>query len=45
MRTEHLATLGAREIPRRQFVREVARLVKQKPDASAWTVASELLAS
>ena len=45
MRTEHLATLGAQEISRRQFVREVARLVKQQPDPSAWTVEGELIVS
>ena len=34
---------GARAIPRRQFVREVARLVKQQPHASAWTVEDALV--
>ena len=45
MRTEHLATLGAREIPRRRFVREVARLVQMPPLASPWRVEQDLLAS
>ena len=35
--TSHLVTLGAREMPRRQFVREVARLAGQPPLASPWT--------
>jgi leucyl/phenylalanyl-tRNA--protein transferase len=42
MRTAHLATLGAVEIPRRQFVRTVARLVKQSPPSSPWVVDADL---
>lgn len=37
MRTEHLASLGAIEIPRRQFLQVVAELVKQPPVPSPWT--------
>ena len=44
MRTEHLATMGAREVPRRWFVATVADLVRQPPPATPWTVRPELLA-
>lgn len=37
MRTAHLASLGAREIPRREFLENVARLVRQPGLPSRWT--------
>jgi leucyl/phenylalanyl-tRNA--protein transferase len=36
MRTEHLASLGAVEIPRREFVRAVRELVTRPPVPSPW---------
>jgi leucyl/phenylalanyl-tRNA---protein transferase len=36
MSTPHLASLGAREIPRAEFVRDVARLVRQPAVPSPW---------
>ena len=42
MRTEHLATLGAREIPRRDFVRTVARLAALSPPPAPWTADPDL---
>ena len=36
MRTEHLASLGAVEVPRREFVRTVQELVKLPPVPSPW---------
>jgi leucyl/phenylalanyl-tRNA--protein transferase len=36
MSTHHLASLGAREIPRADFVREVARLVRQPAVPAPW---------
>jgi Leu/Phe-tRNA-protein transferase len=36
MRTEHLASLGAVEVPRRDFVRAVKELVKKPPVPSPW---------
>ena len=36
MSTRHLASLGAREIPRAEFVREVGRLVRQPPVPAPW---------
>ena len=44
MRTEHLATLGAWEMPRRQFVRTVARLVALPPPGP-WTADPDLLSA
>jgi leucyl/phenylalanyl-tRNA--protein transferase len=44
MRTDHLATMGAREIPRRQFVGIVADLVGQPAPLTPWSVAPDLLA-
>jgi leucyl/phenylalanyl-tRNA---protein transferase len=38
MSTEHLASLGAREIPRAEFVSRVERLVVQEEVAGAWRV-------
>jgi leucyl/phenylalanyl-tRNA--protein transferase len=36
MSTRHLASLGAREIPRADFVREVARLVRRPAVPAPW---------
>ena len=36
MSTRHLASLGAREIPRAEFVRDVARLVRQPAVPAPW---------
>jgi leucyl/phenylalanyl-tRNA--protein transferase len=36
MATSHLASLGAREIPRREFVAHVGHLVRRPPVASPW---------
>ncbi|HEX6210263.1 MAG TPA: leucyl/phenylalanyl-tRNA--protein transferase, partial [Methylomirabilota bacterium] len=36
MRTAHLASLGAREIPRRDFLTSVERLVKEPAVPSPW---------
>jgi leucyl/phenylalanyl-tRNA--protein transferase len=44
MRTEHLASLGAIEIPRQQFVRRVEALVQQPPVPSPWRFDPELAA-
>ena len=41
MRTAHLVSLGAIELPRREFVRTVERLVRLPPIA-AWTLDDEL---
>jgi leucyl/phenylalanyl-tRNA---protein transferase len=38
MSTPHLATLGARDIPRPQFLAEVDRAVAQPPIPSPWTL-------
>jgi leucyl/phenylalanyl-tRNA--protein transferase len=45
MRTEHLASLGAVEIPRRAFVREVQRLVRLPHIARPWQVDEDLTQS
>jgi leucyl/phenylalanyl-tRNA---protein transferase len=42
MRTEHLASLGAVEIPRRQFVARVADLVRQTP-VPTWQADADLV--
>jgi leucyl/phenylalanyl-tRNA--protein transferase len=44
MRTAHLATLGAIEIPRARFVQEVEHLVEQEPVPSPWKVDKEVIA-
>jgi len=44
MRTEHLATLGAIEMPRRQFVAALDRLVRQEPVPSPWKIDDDLIA-
>jgi leucyl/phenylalanyl-tRNA--protein transferase len=36
MKTEHLATFGAREIPRREFVERIRGLVGQPPVPVPW---------
>jgi leucyl/phenylalanyl-tRNA--protein transferase len=36
MSTPHLASLGARDIPRADFIREVRYLVQRSPVASPW---------
>jgi leucyl/phenylalanyl-tRNA--protein transferase len=38
MKTPHLASLGAREIPRAAFVAEIARLTKQQGPTGPWHV-------
>lgn len=43
MRTSHLATLGAREIPRAVFVRELRRLVQCEPPP-CWRFSDDLFA-
>jgi leucyl/phenylalanyl-tRNA--protein transferase len=45
MRTEHLASLGAVEIPRRSFVARVRELVQHEPVASPWVADADLRAS
>lgn len=42
MRTEHLASLGAVEVPRRDFVRTVDHLVSQRP-ITEWQLDDDLL--
>ena len=42
MSTEHLASLGAREIPRREFLLHVKRLVKLPPVPSPWVLDPKL---
>lgn len=37
MRTAHLASLGAREVPRREFLAKVGRLVREPAIPSPWT--------
>lgn len=44
MRTEHLATLGAIDVPRRRFVQEVERLVQEPGMPSPWTPDEDLIA-
>jgi leucyl/phenylalanyl-tRNA--protein transferase len=41
MRTQHLATMGASEMPRREFVRTVEKLVRL-PAVSAWQLDDDL---
>jgi hypothetical protein len=40
MRTELLGSLGAREIPRRTFLRALAPLVNYPQDPGRWNVAT-----
>jgi leucyl/phenylalanyl-tRNA--protein transferase len=42
MRTSHLASLGAREIPRREFVDLVGRLVKEEGRPGTWKLDEDL---
>jgi leucyl/phenylalanyl-tRNA--protein transferase len=42
MSTAHLASLGAREIPRRQFVHEVGELIGQPPQPGPWRFDADL---
>jgi leucyl/phenylalanyl-tRNA--protein transferase len=42
MRTAHLATMGAREIPRTAFVSELAALVRAPSPASPWRFDADL---
>ncbi|MGE3276680.1 MAG: leucyl/phenylalanyl-tRNA--protein transferase [Vicinamibacterales bacterium] len=44
LRTEHLASLGAREIPRVEFVGHVARLVRQAPFPAPWRLVTDPVA-
>ena len=43
MQTTHLATLGAVEIPRPEFVRTIDRLVRQKSASQPWIVDADLI--
>lgn len=43
MSTSHLASLGAREIPRASFLREIRALVRQPAQASPWRFDLDLL--
>jgi len=45
MSTEHLASLGAEEISRRAFLRDVHRLVRQAPVPSPWAADPDLAAT
>lgn len=42
MRTSHLASLGAHDMPRRQFVALVERLVREPGRPGAWTLEEDL---
>ena len=44
MRTDHLASLGAVDVPRRQFVRAVNELVGEEPQPSPWKIDHDLIA-
>jgi leucyl/phenylalanyl-tRNA--protein transferase len=43
MSTPHLASLGAREVPRAQFMEDVRRLVRLAATPSPWTADTDLL--
>jgi leucyl/phenylalanyl-tRNA---protein transferase len=43
MSTAHLASLGAREIPRQQFIDEVEGLVRRKPLHGSWAPDADLV--
>ena len=43
LRTDHLESLGARAIPRRDFARRVARLVQQTPIPVPWRFDTDLV--
>jgi len=38
MKTEHLATFGAREIPRKEFAAAIQRLVGEPPVPAPWRI-------
>jgi len=42
MTTSHLASLGAREVPRRAFNAQISRLVRQPPIPGPWRVDDDL---
>ncbi|MGE3401749.1 MAG: leucyl/phenylalanyl-tRNA--protein transferase [Vicinamibacterales bacterium] len=42
MSTSHLASLGARDIPRRDFMARIQRLVRQPPVAAPWRVEGDV---
>ena len=42
MKTAHLATFGAREIPRRDFMRRVSKLIQYSPAPSPWRLDADL---
>lgn len=44
MRTTHLTTLGAQEISRREFMREVGRLVPEAPVPAPWVLDDDITA-
>jgi leucyl/phenylalanyl-tRNA--protein transferase len=44
MNTPHLATLGAREIPRRQFLIQLQELIHYPDIASPWRFDHDLIA-
>jgi leucyl/phenylalanyl-tRNA--protein transferase len=43
MTTEHLASFGAREVPREAFLRDVRRLVQQPPVPSPWIADADVV--
>jgi leucyl/phenylalanyl-tRNA--protein transferase len=43
MSTTHLASLGAREIPRAEFMRHVARLTSLPPMTAPWTLEADVV--
>ena len=45
MSTSHLASLGAREIPRAEFLRRIGPLVRAAPVGSPWRFSEEVLAT
>jgi leucyl/phenylalanyl-tRNA--protein transferase len=45
MSTDHLASLGAREIPREDFVEEVSRLVRREPVRGRWALDEDVVES
>jgi leucyl/phenylalanyl-tRNA--protein transferase len=40
LESEHLASLGARPMPRREFTRRVAELVARPPTPARWELAA-----
>jgi leucyl/phenylalanyl-tRNA--protein transferase len=43
MATSHLASLGAREVPRAEFLTEVTDLIHRRAVAAAWVIEKDLL--